>query len=266
MAWIEVHQHLKEHRKTRKFKNLMGITRAQAIGHLIMLWLWGIDNTDDCGIIMDADYDDIAIACDYHEDSQLIVSALITSGFLEKDEKEGKLFIHDFEDYIGKLKEQKKRHREAQKRYSERLKVNENDNQHDCQADDHAIANLTVPYRTLPYLTVPSPNKDIIILLPDESDLISTLEQIKDYPLDRTKDLKMYKELQKRYPTIDILGSIKDWSFGKLDKPLESNSNPRLQINTWIGKGLKWGKNLKQVGNNDPVSKTSPSKYDNFYL
>jgi len=90
LAWIEVHQHLKEHRKTRKFKNLMGITRAQAIGHLIMLWLWGIDNTDDHGIIMDADYDDIAIACDYHEDSQMIVSALITAGFLEKDEKDGK--------------------------------------------------------------------------------------------------------------------------------------------------------------------------------
>ena len=248
MAWIEVHQHLKEHRKTRKFKNLMGITRAQAIGHLVMLWLWGIDNTDDYGIIQDADYEDIAIACDYHNDSQLIVSALINAGFLEKDEKDGKLFIHDFEDYIGRLKEQKKRHREAQKRYSDKSKDSKNDGHADCQTDDHAIANLTVPYLTVPYLTVPSPiPKDIIVLFPDESDLISTLEQIADYPLDRAKDLKMYKALQARYPTIDILCSIKDWSISKLGIPLEKNSNSRSQINTWVGNAFKWGKNLKQA-------------------
>ena len=220
----------------------MGITRAQAIGHLTMLWLWGIDNTDDYGIIQDADYDDIAIACDYHDDSQLIVNSLIEAGFLEKDEKDGKLFIHDFEDYIGRLKEQKKRHREAQKRYSDKSKSNSNDGQADSQDDGHAIANLTVPY-----LTVPSPiSKDIIILCPDESDLISTLEQVKDYPVDRVKDLKMYTALQERYPTTDILSSVKDWSINKLGIPLETNSNSRSQINTWVGNAFKWGKNLKQ--------------------
>ena len=221
----------------------MGITRAQAMGHLVMLWLWGIDNTDDYGIIQDADYDDIAIACDYHDDSQLIVNSLIEAGFLEKDEKDGKLFIHDFEDYIGRLKEQKKRHREAQKRYSDKSKSNSNDGQADSQGDDHAIANLTVPY-----LTVPSPiSKDIIILCPDESDLISTLEQVKDYTVDRVKDLKMYKALQEQYPTVNVLESIKGWAFNKLDVPLEPNSRARGQINTWISNALKWGKNLKQA-------------------
>ena len=222
----------------------MGITRAQAMGHLVMLWLWGIDNTDDYGIIQDADYDDIAIACDYHNDSQLIVNSLIEAGFLEKDENDGKLFIHDFEDYIGRLKEQKKRHREAQKRYAIKSKSNPNDSHADGHADNHndspfdglKIANLTVPN-----LTVPSPiPKDIIILLPDESDLICTLEQVNGYPIDRTKDLKMYKTLQERFPTIDILGAIKDWAIGKLDKPIESKSNPRLQINTWVGNAFKW--------------------------
>ena len=153
LAWIEVHQHLKEHRKTRKFKNLMGITRAQAMGHLVMLWLWGIDNTDDCGIIQDADNDDIAMACDYHGDSQTIVNSLIEAGFLEKDEKGEKLFIHDFEDYIGKLRTYKRRHREAQKRYSDKSKGNPNDGHTDNQGDGHndcpndglKIANLTVP-------------------------------------------------------------------------------------------------------------------------
>ena len=248
MAWIEVHQHLKEHRKTRKFKNLMGISRAQAMGHLVMLWLWGIDNTDDCGIIQDADYDDIAIACDYHGDSQVIVNSLIEAGFLEKEGAD-KLFIHDFEDYIGRLRKYKERHREAQKRYSMKSKNNPNDGQDDGHADGHSdhhkIANLTVPN-----LTVPSPiPKGIIVLLPDESDLMTTLEQVENYPVDRVKDLKMYKLLQERYPTIDILGSIKSWSISKLSDPLKPNSNSRSQINTWAGNDLKWGKNLKASGN-----------------
>lgn len=165
MAWIEVHQHLKEHRKTRKLKNLMGVTRAQAMGHLVMLWLWGIDNTDDYGIIQDADHEDIAIACDYHGDSQVIINSLIEAGFLEK-EASGKLFIHDFEDYIGKLRAHKKRHREAQKRYAEKSKSNTNDDHADSHADGQAdspndglkIANLTVPYLTVPS---PIPKKDI---------------------------------------------------------------------------------------------------------
>ena len=184
MAWIEIHQHLKEHRKTRKFKNLMNITRAQAIGHLVMLWLWGIDNTDDYGLILDADNDDIAIACDYHTDSQLIVSALITSGFLEKDEKDGKLFIHDFEDYIGRLKVLKKRHREAQKRYADKSK-DTNDDQADSQDDGQSdglndarkIANLTVPYLTVPNLNTNNNNaRDVeIAVIKPETEEVTTM-------------------------------------------------------------------------------------------
>jgi len=89
-----------------------------------------------------------------------------------------------------------------------------------------------------------------LILLPDEIDLIRTLEKVKDYPIDRAKELKMYRELQERYPTIDILGAIKDWSFDKLDKPLDVKSKPRSQINTWLGNCVKWGKNLKAKGGN----------------
>ena len=187
MAWIEVHQHLKEHRKTRRFKNLMGITRAQAIGHLIMLWLWGIDNTDDHGIIMDADYDDIAIACDYHDDSHLIVNALITAGFIEKDEKNDKLAIHDFEDYIGRLRDQKKRHREAQKRYADKSKVSQTDSQADGQNDARMMvtgcANLTVPYLTVPNLDTYNNNNA------RESEIES--EKIETDPEDLTVDLNI---------------------------------------------------------------------------
>jgi len=207
LAWIEVHQHLKEHRKTRKFKNLMGITRAQAIGHLIMLWLWGIDNTDDHGIIMDADYDDIAIACDYHEDSQMIVSALITAGFLEKDEKDGKLVIHDFEDYIGRLREQKKRHREAQKRYADKSKGSHTDSQADSQNDARMMvtgcANLTVPYLTVPNLDTYNNNNA------REGEIDSQI--IETEPADMTVDLELSHEGQMAIGIRAINWAEKNW-------------------------------------------------------
>jgi hypothetical protein len=79
------------------------------------------------------------------------------------------------------------------------------------------------------------------------ADILSTLKKIDGYPSDSVADLKMLDVLQERYPTIDILESIKDWSINKLSNPLKSNSNPRSQINTWVGNAFKWGKNLKQV-------------------
>ena len=104
-----------------------------------MLWLWGIDNTDDTGEIIEADYDDIAHACDYHGDSHVIITALITAGFIEENKENGKIFIHDFEDYIGRLKEQKKRHREAQNRYRKGLSTKKSDNHSDSHNDNNVM-------------------------------------------------------------------------------------------------------------------------------
>ena len=87
----------------------------------------------------------------------------------------------------------------------------------------------------------------VVILSPEENEFISTLESIKDYPIDRVKDLEMYKTLQSRYPTLNIVAAIKDWSFLKLDNPLKGGQNPRSQINTSMKKNIDWGKNLKQT-------------------
>lgn len=90
-------------------------------------------------------------------------------------------------------------------------------------------------------------SKDIIVLQPDESEFLAVLENVPGYPLDRVKDLTLYGELGKRYPTIDLVEAIKDWSIHKLDKPLDpsKNQNPRGQINTSFKKYVEWGKNLK---------------------
>ena len=87
----------------------------------------------------------------------------------------------------------------------------------------------------------------VVILQPDEAAFISILESVKNYPIDRAKDIEMYKTMQERYPTINLLEAIKDWSVYKLDNPLKKGTNPRSQINTSFKKCVDWGKNLKQV-------------------
>lgn len=89
-------------------------------------------------------------------------------------------------------------------------------------------------------------NKNIIVLSADESDFLAVLEKIKDYPLDREKDIEMLNVLKERYPQVDPLEAIKDWAFHKISTPLKDGQNPRSQINTSFKKCVEWNKCLKK--------------------
>ncbi len=91
--------------------------------------------------------------------------------------------------------------------------------------------------------------EDIYILSNDEKQFLEVLQQIKNYPLDREKDLEMYKTLGERYPQLDLLESIETWRLYKLDKPLAKKSNARSQINNSFKKYVEWGKCLKKEDN-----------------
>ena len=101
MAWIEVHQSLPSHRKTRKLARLLGLKPPggipQAIGHMVMLWLWCVDNAQS-GDISNIDKGDIADAAGWTRDPDVFVRALTDSGFLDTDG-----MIHDWGDHAGKL-------------------------------------------------------------------------------------------------------------------------------------------------------------------
>jgi phage replication O-like protein O len=107
--------------------------------------------------------------------------------------------------------------------------------------------------------------KDIYILSQQEQELITVLEAVKKYPLDREKEIDMYKRLQDRYPTLNIIAVVKEWTISKLDKPLKAKDSPRSQINTWCSNAIEWGKNLKEKegvkgGNNrDTTENKKPS-------
>lgn len=85
-----------------------------------------------------------------------------------------------------------------------------------------------------------------IITTPVEHEFITVLEQIPNYPIDSSKDLTMYRELEKNCKDVDLVAAVKDWKFHKISEPLTSKNNPRGQLNTWCKNAQAWGKNKKQ--------------------
>lgn len=100
MAWIESHQSLKDHPKTRKMARVLGISIPATIGHLHCLWWWALDYADD-GQLNKYEPLDIAIGGEWDGDPGTFVDSLVSAGFL--DETDTGLEVHDWQDYGGKL-------------------------------------------------------------------------------------------------------------------------------------------------------------------
>lgn len=99
---------------------------------------------------------------------------------------------------------------------------------------------------------------NIIVLNPEEAQFLKVLESIENYPVDRIKDLGMLERLKERYPSLDLIESIKDFAIYKQDNPIRAKDNPRSQINTSFKKYVQWNKNLK--GSNDYKSQGDKPK------
>ena len=108
---------------------------------------------------------------------------------------------------------------------------------------------------------VKNDKKDRYILSDDENKFLNTLEEIENYPLDRKKDLEMYKTLEEKYPTLNLVEAIEQWRIYKLDQPLKAKSNPRSQINTAFKKYVDWGKCLKNTNSSNFRTDSNPSSW-----
>jgi 5-methylcytosine-specific restriction endonuclease McrA len=115
MAWIESHQELRNHPKTKRLARQLGISVAAAIGHLHLFWWWSMDYAEN-GNLTKYDPEDIADAAGWEGNPQAFLDAMINcgpggaAGFIDKQGEE--IFVHDWQEYIGRLLE----HRESSKR------------------------------------------------------------------------------------------------------------------------------------------------------
>ena len=114
MAWAKIDQSLIGHRKTLRLARMMKVSVHEAVGILCCLWLWGMDNADQSGLLAGVEAADLADALRM-QDAEQLAEALITSGFLDKTD-EGYV-IHTWPEYGGALERQRENAR-ARKRAS----------------------------------------------------------------------------------------------------------------------------------------------------
>ena len=74
MAWIESHQELGRHPKTRRLMRQLGVSLPTAIGHLHCLWWWALDFAQE-GEITKYDAEAIADAALWDGEPQMFLDA-----------------------------------------------------------------------------------------------------------------------------------------------------------------------------------------------
>ena len=112
MAWIQVHQQLKDHRKLLAAADELEIEPAHMLGLLTSFWLWALDNAPS-GSLDGISNRMIARAAQWNGAPDIFVEAMASAGLLDKVD-DGTLAIHDWYEYAGKLIDQ----REAEKNRS----------------------------------------------------------------------------------------------------------------------------------------------------
>jgi DnaD/phage-associated family protein len=176
MAWIESHETLARHPKTRKLARLLGEGIPSAIGRLHLLWWWAMNYAQD-GDLTRYEDEDIADAVMWDGDPSHVVDALCTAGFL--DRTQDGLFIHDWYDYAGKLIERREKDAERKRQARSRKTSSDEDNQKMSAgrpADVQGTSCVTLPNLTEPNQTdLSSGGSDIS---PVRAEIAQAYEQI----------------------------------------------------------------------------------------
>lgn len=151
MAWIESHQELREHPKTKRLCRLLAINRREAVGLLHFLWWWAYDYASD-GDLSGFEDDDIADGVDWEGDAGELVRALICAGFIDDDRR-----LHDWEDFALRWIERRRANAERMRARRSSLEGNDDEKTRAAhvQRTTTARAYATGPNRTKPNRTKP---------------------------------------------------------------------------------------------------------------
>lgn len=131
MAWIEAHQEIIRHPKTKRLSRALDTSIPTTIGHLFCLWFWCLDYAQDGNLSKHDEYE-IADAAMWEGDPREFLLALVESGFVEMSFGDAPEYsIHDWMRYGGRLlllrqanAAKQKKFREDQAKKSGRDKTN----------------------------------------------------------------------------------------------------------------------------------------------
>jgi hypothetical protein len=155
VAWLEVHQTIKDHRKTLAAADELEVEPAHMMGMLISFWLWALDNAPD-GTLAGITPKTIARAAQWNGDPDIFMEALTAAGWL--DETENELEIHDWYEYAGKLIDRRKADAErARRKRAAASSPPPDDGRSSCGRphDVRTTSADTVQYSTVPNTTEP---------------------------------------------------------------------------------------------------------------
>ena len=245
MAWISVHQQIRDHRKTRKLFRALNISRAEAIGTLTLIWTWAIDNCDQEGELLSVTKDDIAEAAYWKKDPELLYKALVEAGWI--DEVDGKIYLHDwadfnkpFYDYIARKERDKARKRQS-------------------NSAGNSTGNSTeIPQETPQEFhdsPSPSPSPSPEHISRKSAFTPPSLDEVRQYCLERNNNV----DPEKWY---DFYAS-KGWMVGK-----NKMKDWKAAVRTWERREDedKLKPKGKGPGPGDGGGKVKPGKYEEFYL
>lgn len=114
MAWISVYQQLRDHRKTRKLANNLNIPKPLAVGYLIFIWLWAVDNVDSEGTIIEASEKDIEEAALWNGQPGHLYKELVNCKWI--DAYEDRKVLHNWGEFNRPFYQYQKRKEYDKKR------------------------------------------------------------------------------------------------------------------------------------------------------
>ena len=153
MAWIEVHQSLRDHRKILALADELDMPEPHVAGHCLYLWLWSLDNAAEG--VLPKSYRIIARAAGWVGDPATFVAALVAAGMIDGHD-DGTLRIHDWDDYTGKIVDRRERNKLAMREARAREKLERVQHVDNTIEPHDETCKATVPNSTVHNSTLPS--------------------------------------------------------------------------------------------------------------
>lgn len=123
--YVKCFDSIREHPKMYALAETLKIPDYAAIGIIMGVSLWGARNTRG-GDITDIPTRALADAIHWKKKPELLFNALVDCGFIDKTE-DGRIVLHEFEEYGGKLEEARQKSSERVKAFRERKRTDCND-------------------------------------------------------------------------------------------------------------------------------------------
>ena len=188
IPWIQVYSNLPQHKKTSRLAEELKISSSVvdpnmvAVGILIGLWTWAIQNAYD-GDLSECSARTIANACQWKKKPETLVTALKKTGWLDADMR-----LHDWEEYavllIDQEENRKAKTRDRVNRYRSKKAAS-------CNVTKCAPCNVTDTLCNAP--TVPNLTKpDQLFSGGGDDARARASEEISDFAAGRDMDPSLY--------------------------------------------------------------------------